>query len=132
MSRPLCLLADTHVLLALLHGALKDTYPIIAESMMHPETKTYASVASLWEIAIKTRLKKLDPGAQLEDIPELLSAGGLIILPIETAHAITEVTPEAATKDPFDRLLLAQCQVEGLKLATMDRKLIGHRLVFRA
>ncbi len=47
---------------------------------------------------------------------------------INEHHAIAEVLPEPATRDPFDRLLLAQCLVEGLRLVTVDRALVGHPL----
>jgi PIN domain nuclease of toxin-antitoxin system len=39
--------------------------------------------------------------------------------------------PEPETRDPFDRLLLAQCRVEDLQLATVDRSLTGHRLALK-
>jgi PIN domain nuclease of toxin-antitoxin system len=91
----------------------------------------FASVASLWEIAIKSRLGKLDPGVPLEDMRMVLEGGGLTIIPIEIPHVITAAEPEPETRDPFDRLLLAQCQVEGLQLVTIDRALVGHRLAFK-
>jgi PIN domain nuclease of toxin-antitoxin system len=46
-------------------------------------------------------------------------------------HVITLVLPEPPTRDPFDRLLLAQAQVEGLQLVTIDRALIDHPLAYR-
>jgi len=44
---------------------------------------------------------------------------------------ITATYPEPESRDPFDRLLLAQCQVENLKLVTLDRDLLKHALVQR-
>jgi PIN domain nuclease of toxin-antitoxin system len=86
------------------------------------------SAASLWETAIKTRLGKLDPGMPLSDIAGYLEAVGLSILAVEARHALATADPEPPTRDPFDRLLLAQCQVEGLRLATIDRALLDHPL----
>jgi PIN domain nuclease of toxin-antitoxin system len=83
----------------------------------------------LWEIAIKTRLGKLDAGIPLQDIAGYLEAIGFSMLPIEVAHIITAAYPEPESRDPFDRLFLAQCQVENLKLLTVDGALLKHPLV---
>ncbi len=78
--------------------------------------------------AIKWRLGKLDPGMPLGDIVGYLEAVGIAILPIEARHVIAAADPEPEPRDPFDRLLLAQCHVENLRLATMDRSLLKHPL----
>jgi PIN domain nuclease of toxin-antitoxin system len=79
----------------------------------------------------QSRLGKLKMQIPLAEIPDYLTATHFIILPITTSHAIAKADPEPSTRDPFDRLLLSQCQVEGLQLATVDRALIGHRLSLR-
>ena len=124
-------LIDTHVVLGLLRRSLTKQYPGIAIRLTDPATVAFVSVASLWETAIKTRLGKLDPGMPLEDIAGYLQALGLLLLPIEAAHVIAAADPEPDTRDPFDRLLLAQCQIEQLRLATADRALINHRLALK-
>jgi PIN domain nuclease of toxin-antitoxin system len=91
-------------------------------------TVSFVSVASLWEMAIKSRLGKLDLGMPLEDMAGYFDAVGIDILPIDAPHVITPTHPEPETRDPFDRLLLAKCQVESLRLATMDRRLLEHPL----
>lgn len=121
-------LLDTHVALALLRRTLAKLYPGIAHRLADPSTIAFVSVASLWETAIKTRLGKLDPGMPLLDIAAYFEAVGLSILPIEASHVIAATDPEPETRDPFDRLLLAQCQIENLKLVTMDRALVKHPL----
>lgn len=121
-------LLDTHVVLALLRGDLARHYPRIARQLTDPATAGLVSAATLWEMAIKTRLGKLDPGMPLSDIVGYLEAVGLAILPVEAPHVTVAADPEPETRDPFDRLLLAQCQVEGLRLATIDRLLSGHPL----
>jgi PIN domain nuclease of toxin-antitoxin system len=83
------------------------------------------SAASLWEIAIKSRL------GNLGDLPELLDGLGVKIIAIDRRHALASVNPEPKTRDPFDRMLLAQCQVEGLRLLTIDRALASHPLAVR-
>ena len=121
-------LIDTHVVLDLLRRTLTKRRPEIARLLSDPTMIGFVSVASLWEIAIKTRLRKLDPGMPLEDVAGYLQALGLVILPIEISHVITAVEPEPLTRDPFDRLLLAQCQIEDLRLVTIDRALVAHPL----
>ena len=121
-------LLDTHVALALLQQALAKRYPGIARRLADPATVGFVSVASLWETAIKSRLGKLDPGMPLQDIMGYFEVVGLSILPIEAGHVVVATDPEPQTRDPFDRLLLAQCQVENLRLATVDQALIKHPL----
>jgi PIN domain nuclease of toxin-antitoxin system len=124
-------LLDTHVALALLRRTLEARYPSVAQYLMDPASLGFFSVASLWETAIKTRLGKLDPAMPLQDIAGYLEAVGVSILPIESSHVVASVDPEPETRDPFDRLLLAQCQVENLKLVTVDRALLGHPLALK-
>ena len=56
---------------------------------------------------------------------------GYALLPIIAAHTVSEVDPWPDTNDPFDRLLLAVCRVEGLRLVTRDRRLAGHPLAWK-
>lgn len=125
------LLLDTHVLLGLTREGVHTSNPRLVKLIAAPSTQGYASVASLWEIAIKTRLGKLDPGMALEDLSGFLERLGLTILPIDKRHAVSLARPEPKTRDPFDRMLLAQCDVEGLRLATIDRALVDHPLAVR-
>ncbi|EUB96445.1 PilT protein domain protein [Rhizobium sp. CF080] len=125
-----CLL-DTHIILAILRADTRQRFPNISKLVGAADFSGFVSVASLWEIAIKSRLGKLDPGVPLEDMQIVLEGAGLTILPIDIPHVITAAEPEPDTRDPFDRLLLAQCQVEGLLLVTIDRALVGHRLAFK-
>ena len=125
-------LLDTHVMLSLLRRDLPKRYPAIANLLADPATICFVSVASLWEVAIKTRLGKLDPGLPLEEIEGYLEALGLVIISVDAHHVIAKVSPVPATRDPFDRLLLAKCQVENLVLATVDRALADHPLALKA
>jgi PIN domain nuclease of toxin-antitoxin system len=124
-------LLDTHVVLGVVRQNISKEDPIIAQRLTDEATISFVSVASLWETAIKTRLSKLDPGMPLEDIAAYLEAVGLFILPIEVRHVIVAVDPAPESRDPFDGLLLAQCQVENLKLVTLDRALLNHPLVLK-
>jgi PIN domain nuclease of toxin-antitoxin system len=125
------LLLDTHFVLAGVNREMAQRYPLIDRLITEGIADSFVSVASLWEIAIKSRLGKLATRIPVEDIPEYLLSAGLEMLRIDIPHVITAAEPEPETRDPFDRLLLAQCQVEGLQLVTIDRALVGHRLAFR-
>jgi len=75
------------------------------------------SAATLWEIAIKARLGKLN--VSLDDVFDL-SADGFRELPIRGAHARMAGELPAHHKDPFDRMIVAQTLVEELTLVTSD------------
>lgn len=120
----MAVLLDTHVVLELL-----DSDEVVAPWGRQP---VFVSVAALWEIAIKVRQGKLEIGMPVRDVEEGLVGLRCAIVPVSSAHAVAEVDPWPETNDPFDRLLLAVCEVEGLRLVTRDRKLIGHPLAWRA
>jgi PIN domain nuclease of toxin-antitoxin system len=123
------LLLDSNILIQLARRQLDAR---IGSALDSPDNVSFASAASLWEIAIKTRLGKLDPGLRLEDLPGYYESVGLTLLAVDHRHAVRWVDPEPATHDPFDRLLLAQCAVEDLRLVTLDRALSDHPLAWRA
>jgi PIN domain nuclease of toxin-antitoxin system len=68
---------------------------------------------------------------QLDDIVGYLDAIGLSLLKIEASHVIASADPLPATRDPFDWLLLAQCEGEDMKLATIDQALVDHPRALR-
>ena len=125
------LLVDSHILLALTPRRRGNLDPILVDVLRRPDAEVWISVASLWEIAIKTRLGKLDPGMPLADLAPYGRSLGMDLLPVNAAHAITEVDPLPPTRDPFDRMLLAQCLVEGCRLITVDGALRNHPLAWR-
>ena len=56
---------------------------------------------------------------------------GLTFIPIGRDQVLAEFATKPKTRDPFDRLLLATCQVEGLRLVTLDRALSSHALAWK-
>ena len=125
-------LLDTHILLAIIEQQLDRFTPGIRSLLADSTGEFHVSVASLWEIAIKWRLGKLRLTPALKTLPGLLTSIGIELIAINEHHTLIAVEPEPLTRDPFDRLLLAQCQVEGLRLITIDRALIDHPMAFRA
>jgi PIN domain nuclease of toxin-antitoxin system len=125
------LLLDTHVLLALIEGR-KASLPAGVDALLKdPDNEHHLSAASLWEIAIKCRLGKLRLTPKLSALPDLLHDLGIQIVPINEHHALAVVDPERVTRDPIDWMLLAQCQIENLRLVSLDRSLLKHRLAVK-
>jgi PIN domain nuclease of toxin-antitoxin system len=124
-------LLDTNVLIALVDGRLRGLGEAIRDVVTDSESVVHASVASLWEIAIKVRLGKLVLGMSPKLLPQLLEGVGLHLVAINHHHVLTVTEPEPATRDLFDRLLLAQCLVEDLRLVTIDRALLIHPLAWQ-
>lgn len=123
------LLLDTHIVLAV--SARERFVKHFDLGSIFSTHETLVSVASLWEIAIKQRIGKLRPAISAEQLPRFLDEAAIALLDITRLHAVASVDPEPATRDPFDRMLLAQCQVEGLQLVTFDEALVSHPLAFR-
>ncbi len=124
------LLLDTHIVLGLVDNP--GDFPVaISRVVRSPSSIMFASVASLWEIAIKVRLGKLPMNTHPSALPEALRQAEIGLIAIDHRHVLAELDPEPGTRDPFDRLLLAQCQVEGMRLVTLDRALVSHPLAWR-
>ena len=82
---------------------------------------THLSVASLWEIQLKLHLGKLRLSTPLPDIVAAQQeANGLVLLSIQPNHTYALDGLPALHKDPFDRMLIAQARIEGLRLITHD------------
>lgn len=126
------LLLDTHIFLALIEKRTGGFASGVQRLLAEPAGEFHLSVASLWEIAIKWRLGKLQLTPDLKTLPELIAGLGITLVPINEHHALASVEPEPATRDLFDRMLLAQCQVENLRLVTIDRALVAHPCAAKA
>ena len=82
------------------------------------------SVASIWEVAIKHRLGKLEvPPAVFRD---LSLASGAALLPVLDGHVVETACLPLLHHDPFDRLLIAQTRVEGLMAVSADGQWPGY------
>jgi len=116
------LLLDTHLVLWWLNGNPQLPHAVV-ERVQAPEAEVFVSQASLWEMAIKVSIGRL----QL-DLPELerqVPLQGFRWLPIRNAHllAVAELGCDGDHRDPFDRLLVCQSRTEPMLLLTADRQL---------
>jgi PIN domain nuclease of toxin-antitoxin system len=114
------LLLDTHALLWFLREPEKLPRQVLEEVEAAGAT-AFVSVATLWEIAIKVSLKKLYLPKEYDELfPQSVPDSGLSLLGIEPSHIAVVSRLPWHHRDPFDRLLIAQAQVEGLTLVTCD------------
>jgi PIN domain nuclease of toxin-antitoxin system len=126
------LLLDTHVVLKILRDDLETAWPRAAQLMRDDGHSLHVSVATIWEIAIKQRIGKLECPVPVEHLDTYLTMSGFAVVPITAAHAKAVIAPDLALRDPFDRLLLAVAQVEAMRLVTADRALAEHPLTLPA
>lgn len=122
------LLLDTHCFLwwfandVRLGGRARE---LIGES----ENDIYLSAASSWEIAIKVSLGRLTlPEPAEAYVPSRLAAQEMQGLPIEHVHALRVASLPAHHADPFDRLIVAQAQIEKLPILTVDEKIAQYEV----
>jgi PIN domain nuclease of toxin-antitoxin system len=115
------LLLDTHVLLWTM--ATDSKLSKRADKLMHDdENDLVVSSVSLWEIALKVHARKLDLPATPEYFDTHMAKMGVRrVLSIGPAHIYATLKLPPVHKDPFDRLLAAQCVVERMHLVTADR-----------
>jgi len=92
------------------------------EILRSGEEEIYFSAASVWEIAIKTKLGKFElPEAPTRYIPKRLSEQGIRSLPLTQTHALKVYDLARHHDDPFDRVIIAQALTEELAILTSDR-----------
>ena len=115
-------LLDTHVLLWWLFDDPKLSDPA-RDIIRAPENMIIVSGASGWEISTKSRLGKLPhAGNVAKELPYLLQRACMQVLPVTMEHALAAGALPGPHGDPFDRMLIAQGQIEQLPIVTSDRE----------
>jgi len=119
------LLLDTHIAL----WALVDSPRLSArarELILAPRWVVWISAATVWEIAIKHSLARGDMPVSGTDAVGYFRAAGYRFLPVEPEHAAAVETLPPDHQDPFDRLLIAQAQVEPMHLLSHDADIVRY------
>ena len=111
------ILIDTHIFLWW-DQELHKLFPTLRAGIADEANQIFVSVASIWEIAIKRAIGKLRFD---RPIVAAVLALGFEILPVAGAHAEHAGSLPLHHNDPFDRLIIAQAQLEGMVLGTQDR-----------
>lgn len=116
-------LLDTHALLWFIDNA-PELSSTARELIENEDSDILLSTASLWEMAIKFTIGKLQlPDTRrtfAEQLIEQLSLNSISILPINPAHLFHTVSLPLHHRDPFDRLIVAQCLHEGIPIISVD------------
>ncbi|MFJ5547728.1 type II toxin-antitoxin system VapC family toxin [Streptomyces sp. NPDC093225] len=112
------LLADTHVVLWWLLDSPQLSDEI--KDLLDTESLAHVSAVTPWELTVKQALGKLEGP---EDLPERARDCQLRPLPITGHHGIRAAQLPFHHRDPFDRMLIAQAQTEGLTLVTRDKSI---------
>ena len=124
------LLLDTHLLVWAM-GSPQRLPAGLAPMLEDPGQVPVFSVASLWELVIKQALGRPDFSVQPALLRRALLDEGWQELPIEAHHALAVATLPPLHRDPFDRLLLAQANAEGLLLITADKQMAAYPVPVR-
>jgi len=116
------LLLDTHLVLWWLNGDPRLPQPVI-ERVQAPAAEVFVSQASLWEMAIKASIGRLQ--VDLQELERQVPLQGFRWLPISNAHllAVGDLETDGVHRDPFDRLLVCQSRMEPMLLLTVDTQL---------
>jgi PIN domain nuclease of toxin-antitoxin system len=119
-------LLDTHSFLWFMSGdeKLSSTARAILDDI---ENEVLVSMASLWEIAIKTSLGKISLERKFEDlIPQQLISNEIGVLPIRLQHLAVLTDLPFQHRDPFDRLIIAQAMAEELPILSRDPAFVDY------
>jgi PIN domain nuclease of toxin-antitoxin system len=117
------LLLDTHVWLWWLDDN-PQLGPQARAAIGRTDSEIWVSAASAWEIAMKVALGRLDLGEPPEIcLPRELKRSGFRPLAVAVDHAVGVARLPLHHRDPFDRLLVAQAQLEGLTIVTSDPRI---------
>lgn len=113
-------LLDTHILLWWIFDDPK-LKPECRNIIRNPGHQIFVSSASAWEIATKYRIGKLPEAKPLvQNYPRILARAKFIELTITAAHALRAGSLPISHRDPFDRMLMAQAELESLPILTED------------
>lgn len=114
------LLLDTHALIWFINGDNQLPEKSI-KLIRNLENKCFVSVASIWEIAIKLSLGKLNLNGGFDEISKILRRYEIELLPITFEHLQKLMTLDFHHRDPFDRVIISQGLVEKLAVVTKDK-----------
>ena len=113
------LLLDTNVLLWTLTASPRIS--AVTPLILAPETEVFVSTVSLWEIATKASIGKLE--AKVSEIRAAIADSGFLELPVLGEHTEKLAALPLLHRDPFDRMIVAQAMAEPMRLLTGDTQL---------
>lgn len=115
------LLLDTHAFLWFLWNDNQLSSPAL-QLIRDAQNRKFVSVVSCWEIAIKSSIGKLRLGLPAQKfLSQHIAINNFSLLTVSLEHATATETLPFHHRDPFDRILVAQCQTDSLELASADK-----------
>jgi PIN domain nuclease of toxin-antitoxin system len=112
-------LLDTHTFLWFVGGS-SELSEKAKTLILQPVAQNFISIASIWEISIKVKLGKLQIKGTVQSIIDDITENNFEILPINFAHIVKNNEYEFYHRDPFDRIIIAQAEVENLQIIGKD------------
>ncbi|MDX2278853.1 MAG: type II toxin-antitoxin system VapC family toxin [Saprospiraceae bacterium] len=112
-------LLDTHTLIWFLEGD-NNLSKVVIDLLEDPQKQKHVSIVSIWEIAIKINIGKLEIKTALDQLPDFLLVNDFELLPLTIEHCLFYQKLPLHHRDPFDRLLIAQAAIENLTVLTKD------------
>lgn len=122
------LLLDTHTFIWFLNGD-NQLSKNLKDLITDVTNKCFISIASLWEIAIKTSLNKLELLGGFDRIADFLNENDIELLPINFEHIQTLSQLSFHHRDPFDRIIIAQALRENFAIATKDNAFSKYQVI---
>lgn len=121
------LILDTHTLIWFINGDHQLPGKSI-QLIQNLENKCFISIASIWEIAIKLSLGKLELNGGFDEISKIITRYEFELLPITFNHIQTLLSLDYHHRDPFDRIIISQGLVEGIAIITKDENFIKYNV----
>ena len=114
------LVLDTHAFLWFIDGNAKLSQRA-RELIEDPRNAKVVSVASLWEVGLKVSLGRLNLAQPFEElIPRQMELNGFGLLPVRIPHIAKVISLPFHHRDPFDRMIAAQCVADDLSVVSLD------------
>jgi len=112
-------LLDTHTLIWFLEGAASLSRTALEEIEKEGNT-CYVSIASIWEIAIKISINKLEMNISFDKLNQLIWQNSFELIPISFQHTKKLLEMPFHHRDPFDRMIISQAIIENLTIISKD------------
>ncbi len=112
-------LIDTHVFIWFVENSA-NLLQSVKDLIEDENSDIFISIASLWEISIKTSIGKLPMSREFEDLIDVLNENLIEILPITFEHTVENNKLPFHHRDPFDRIIIAQAIVENIDFISAD------------
>jgi PIN domain nuclease of toxin-antitoxin system len=122
------ILLDTHTIIWFSEGEKIKLSVIARQEIENPLNQKFVSIASFWEIAIKTSIGKLKLNRDLAELENFMDNFKFQLLPVSVEHTKAVQKLEFIHRDPFDRMLVAQADHDDLSLVTADKNIKKYKI----